>query len=340
MLSRLDQSLKQAALTEAEFGCCLVYGQEHYPVSYLFSSLKKLLQLQETITVEQYDYSQVSLEEILPNWDSLSLFAAKKIIVLSHLDRLKKNDAKLLKEWLDAHHDTRGLFLFLTAVKVDGRLPFVKSVKKCGEVIKTDHLLPVEVRKLTRRHGEEYGVSFTPQVIDTLIHYHDGNLQLIFREVEKLALFVGPGGVVKSEDLELLGCGTAAANIFTLVDELGAGNVKLSLQLLNRLLRDKTAPLVILTMVVRHYRLLALASASSNRSKSAGDLARTLRAPPFVAQKIRRQLNMFPFSRLSGSFSLLSEVDYRLKSSKIPESIIMEDMVLTLCRGDAHDSWS
>ncbi len=338
MFSRLDQSLKQAALTEAEFGCCLVYGQEHYPVSYLFSSLKKLIQQQESITVEQYDYSQVSLEEILPNWDGLSLFAEKKIIVLSHLDRLKKNDAKLLKEWLDAHHDASGLFLFLTAVKVDGRLPFVKSVKKCGEVIKTDHLPPAEVRKLMSRHGQEYDVSFIPQVIDTLIHYHDGNLQLIFREVEKLALFVGPGGVVKSEDLELLGCGTAAGNIFTLVDELGAGNVKVSLQVLHRLLRDKTVPLIILSMVARHYRLLALASAPSNRSGSVGDLARTLRVPPFVAQKIRRQLNEFPLSRLSDSFSLLSEVDYRLKSSAIPDSIIMEDMVLTLCRGDACDS--
>lgn len=338
MLSRLDKNLKQAASLGAEFGCCLIYGQEDYPVSYLFSSLKKLIQQQETITVEQYDYSQVSLEDILFNWDALSLFAEKKIIVLSHLDRLKKNDAKLLQEWLDAHHDTSGLFLFFTAVKVDGRLPLVKAVKKYGEVIKTDHLPPAEVRKLMARHGEKYDVSFAPQVIDTLMHYHDGNLQLIFREAEKLALFVGPGGVVKSDEFELLGCGTAAGNIFTLVDELGVGNVKTSLQLLNRLLRDKTVPLIILSMVARHYRLLALASAPSNRGKSAGDLARILRVPPFVVQKIRRQLNKFSLSRLSDSFSLLSEVDFRLKSSKIPESIIMEDMVLTLCRGNARDS--
>ncbi len=334
MLSRLDKCLKQAALTEAEFGCCLVYGQENYLISYLFSSLKKLIRQQETITVEQYDYSQVSLEEVLSDWDGLSLFAEKKIIVLSHLDRLKKNDAKLLKEWLDSHHDADGLFLFLTAVKVDARLPIFKSVKKYGEVIKTDHLPPAEVRKLMARHGEEYDVSFAPQVIDALIHYHDGNLQIIFREMEKLALFVGPGGVVKSEEFELLGCGTAAGNVFTLVDALGAGNVKEALQVLNRLLRDKTVPLVILSMVTRHYRLLALASTPSSRNKTAGDLARMLRVPPFVVQKIRRQLVRFPLSRLSDSFSLLSEVDFRLKSSAIPESIIMEDMVLTLCRGE------
>ncbi len=338
MLSRLNQSLKQAALTEAEFGCCLVYGQENYPVFHLFSSLKKLIRQQENITVEQYDYSQVSLEEILPNWDALSLFAEKKIIVLSHLDKLKKNDARLLKEWLDAHHGTSGLFLFLTAVKLDARLPLVKLVKKYGEVIKTDRLSPAGVRKLVVRHGEECDVSLAPQVIGSLIHYHGGNLQLIFREVEKLALFVGPGGVVKSEDLELLGCSTVAGNIFTLVDALATGNVKVALQVLNRLLWDKTVPLVILTMVVRHYRLLALASAPSNRGKSAEDLARTLGVQPFVAKKLRRQSGAFPLSRLSASFLLLSEVDCRLKSSAIPESIVMEDMVLRLCRGNACDS--
>ena len=338
MLSRLDESLKQAASPEAEFGCCLLYGQESYPLSHLFSSLKKILQQQETVTVEQYDYSQVSLEEIIHNWDALSLFAEKKIIVLKHLDKLKKNDARLLSEWLNSHHDAGGLFLFFTAVKVDGRLPFVKAVKKYGKVIKTDHLQPAEVRKLMVRHGKEYEVAFAPRVMDTLIHYHGGNLQLIFREAEKLALFVGPGGEVKVEDLELLGCGTVAGNIFALVDELGVGNVTTSLQVLNRLLRDKTVPLIILSMVVRHYRLLVLASSSSHRGKSASDLSRILKVPPFVVQKLRRQLKRFSFARLSAGFQLLSEVDYRLKSSRIPDSIVMEDMVLRLCRGDARDS--
>lgn len=333
MLSRLDQCLKQASLTEAEFGCCLVYGRESYLASYLFSSLKKIIRQQETITVEQYDYSQVSLEEVIPNWDALSLFAEKKIIVLKHLDRLKNNDAKLLSAWLAAHHGSCGLFLFLTAVKLDGRLSLVKSVKKYGEVIKNDHLPPAEIRRLMVRHGEEYDVGFAPQVIDTLIHYHEGNLQIIFREMEKLALFVGPGGTVKSEEFELLGCGTAAGNIFDLVDALGAGEVKESLQVLNRLLQERTVPLVILSMVARHYRLLALASAPNNRGKTVGDLARLLRVPPFVAQKIRHQLKRFSLARLSAGFSLLSEVDFRLKSSKIPESIILEDMVLSLCRG-------
>jgi len=148
MLSRLDACLKQAASPEAPFGCCLVYGQERYPVSYLLSSLKKILQRQENITVEQYDYSQVSLAEILPHWDGLSLFAEKKIILLTYLDGLRKNDAALLSEWLDSQHDGSGIFLFCTATKVDGRSPFFKSMKKYGEVVRTDRLPPAQAGRL------------------------------------------------------------------------------------------------------------------------------------------------------------------------------------------------
>ncbi len=337
MLSRLDACLKQAASPEAPFGCCLVYGQERYPVSYLLSSLKKILQRQENITVEQYDYSQVSLAEILPHWDGLSLFAEKKIILLTYLDGLRKNDAALLSEWLDSQHDGSGIFLFCTATKVDGRSPFFKSMKKYGEVVRTDRLPPAQAGRLVACHAEEYGVVFAPRVIDTLLHYHEGNLQLVFREVEKLSLFVGPGGKVGMEELELLGCGAAAGNVFNLVDKLGEGDVSASLRLLNRLLQDKTAPLMILGMVARHFRLLGLASASSNRAKSAADLARVLRVPPFAARKIRRQLGRFSLARLADSFQLLSEVDYRLKSSGIPEKIVMEDMILNLCRAKTDD---
>ncbi len=338
MLFRLDACLKQAASPEAPFGCCLVYGQENYPVSHLLSSLNNILRQQENVTVEQYDYSQVSLAEILPHWGDLSLFAEKKIILLKHLDGLKKNDAVLLSEWLDSHHDGSGVFLFFTAVKVDGRSPFFRSVKKYGEVVKTDKMPPAQARKLVAGHGEEYGVVLAPQVIDTLLHYHEGSLQLVFREAEKLALFVGPGGKVGMEELELLGCGAAAANVFNLVDKLGEGDAAASLRLLNRLLRDKTAPLMILSMVARHFRLLGLASVPSNRTKSPADLARVLHVPPFVVQKIRRQLDRFSLSRLADSFQLLSEVDCRLKSSGVPEEVVMEDMVLNLCRAENHDS--
>ncbi len=338
MLSRLDACLKQAASPEAPFGCCLVYGQERYPVSYLLSSLKNILQQQESVTVEQYDYSQVSLAEVLPNWDGLSLFAERKIILLTHLDGLRKNDAALLSEWLDFHHNAGGIFLFCTATKVDGRSPFFRAVKKYGEIVKTDKMPPAQANKLAAVHGEEYGVAFAPRVIDTLIHYHEGNLQLVFREVEKLALFVGPGGQVGQEELELLGCGAAAGSVFDLVDKLGEGNASASLRLLHRLLQDKAAPLMILGMVARHFRLLGLALAPSNRAKSAADLARVLRVPPFVAQKIRRQLARFSLSRLADSFQLLSEVDCRLKSSGVPEKIVMEDMVLKLCGAKTDDS--
>ncbi|MBN2332359.1 MAG: DNA polymerase III subunit delta [Deltaproteobacteria bacterium] len=339
MLSSLRKCLQQAAAPAAEFGCCLLYGQETYPVAFLLSSLKQLLKEQEEVTVEQYDYSRISLVEELSAWDAGSLFAAKKIIVLSHLDGVKKDDVELLTEWLARRQGDPSVFLFLTAgERLDGRSLLVRSARKYGTVIKTDGFKPEDLRRLIVQYGSTYGVTFSPSVLDILIHYHDARVQLILREVEKLALFVGPGGVVNDGDLELMGCGTVAGNIFALVDELGAGRTATSLRVLNRLLRDKTVPLVIVSMVVRHYRLLALAGAPANRGKSVSELARDLRVPPFVVQKLRRQTSHFPLPRLVQSFQLLAEIDRRLKSSSVPELIVMENMVLSLCRRNANDS--
>ncbi len=332
MFRAIKRCLAEAVDQEKEFGACLLYGEESYPRSLLLQAVQKISRENESVTVERYDCSQLTLAEVIGNWDALSLFAPRKIIVLTSVEEVKKKDAELLRQWLEDHWGTRGSYLFLLARSFDGRSALYRALKKRGEVLKTDGLQVDEIRRLVTQKAAACGVSLAPGILDSFLHYHDNNLQMIMQEVEKLALYVGPEGTIGQQELELLGCSTAAARVFDLVDELAAARLPASLRLLDRLLRDKTVPLVILHLVVRHYRLLALAASPANRKKAVGELASALRVPPFVVRKLRRQSEKFSLPRLAGAFQLLSDVDRQLKSSRLPERIVLERMVIALCR--------
>ncbi|MBN2232313.1 MAG: DNA polymerase III subunit delta [Deltaproteobacteria bacterium] len=338
MLDNLRSCIRRADDAEGAFGCCLLYGDESFPLSLLEESLSARMRKNDWLTVERYDVSQQRLDEVLPLFDAPSLFAPRKIVVLTHLEALRKSDGELLAAWLTEHGAADGPFLFLSAAaRFDARQRLYKTLKKLGSVIFTDKLGPADRRQLVAREAQRCEVACAAEVVDQLLHYYDNHLQLIAREIDKLSLYVGPGGIIDEETVNLLGCGVLAANIFVLTDEVGTGALLPALSSLHRLLETRTAALLVVAMLARHYRLLARTFSHRARKESRQTLAGAIEVPPFVADKLWRQVEGFSSRRLAGSFALLSAADRRLKSSAAPDKIVLEHLVMHLCRMASAD---
>jgi DNA polymerase-3 subunit delta len=333
MLDELRASIRRAVAADGAFGCCLLYGDESFPLSLLEESLAAWMRRHDWLTVERYDVSQQRLDEVLSLFAAPSLFAPRKVVVLTHAEALRKADGELLAGWLTEHAPTAGPFVFVSAAaRFDARQRLYKTLNKLGSVIRTDKLGPADRRQLVAREAKRCEVTCAPGVVDLLLHYYDNNLQLIAREIDKLSLYVGPGGVIDAETVNRLGCGVLAANIFALTDEVSAGNLPLALTSIHRLLETRTAALVVVAMLARHYRLLARTFSHRAHKKPRPALAGAIKVPPFVADKLWRQADGFSSQRLADSFTLLSAADRRLKNSAAPDKIILEHLVIHLSR--------
>lgn len=329
MLDRLRQILRQAADPASPFGGCLVYGQDDF----LHDSLNRGLQslVERGRTLEKYDCSQISFEDFLVTAAAPSFFASEKIVLLLNFSSWNRSEQEKLLAWLkDSASSSPVAQLFITSRKLAGNRFPVSSLKKLLPVFKSAKPKPAELSRLAARYLQRLEVKAVPRVLEELVRLHDGNLALVERELEKMALYVGPGGTIDSRVVERLGVDGGSGNIFKFCDALCEGRTVVALEILGALVRARVEALVILAMVARQYRLLARAASPENRRLVEGDLARALKVQPFVARKLKQQLRGRNNRGWSAIFTLISWADRQLKFSKLPPAVVLEDLVLRL----------
>ena len=84
------------------------------------------------------------------------------------------------------------------------------------------------------------------------------NLQEVVGELEKLFTYLGERNLVDVADVAAIVADSRVDSIFELTNALGGGDAGEALRLLGRLLGDGQAPLLVLNLMVRHFRQLWL----------------------------------------------------------------------------------
>jgi DNA polymerase-3 subunit delta len=334
MLNTLEQALRQAADNNAPFGCCLLYGEERYPYEFLHRGFTHLVKLGHTLEV--YDAATVTLPEFLASVSAASLFAQQKIVHLKNPHIYSKKDLEKLLEWLEKqlNYDSgSGLvtYLFMSTIKLDGRSILVSRLKKLKfSVVKSVKLKPYAVAGRLQERIQAAKVTADNRVIDTLIHLHEANLTLLEQELEKMVLYVGPGGHIDEKVVDLLGIDGGGGNVFTFGDALSEGRFVDALVILDILLRARTEALLIVAMITRQFRLLSRTAAPEHARSSANDLAKALKIPPFVAKKLISHARRLSHRGYAEVFSILHNADIALKNSQLPKKVVLERVVIKI----------
>ncbi len=334
MFNILEQALCQAADINAPFGCCLLYGEERYPYEFLQRGLGRLLKLGHTLEV--YDAATVTLAELLAAVSAASLFAQQKIVHLKNPHVYQKKDLEKLLAWLEKQSGADSgsgivTYLFMSSSKLDGRSILVSRLKKMAfQVVKSGKLKPFEVAGRLKKRAQAAKVAIDDRVIDSLVHLHEANLTLLEQELEKMVVYVGPGGRIDQKVVDHLGIDGGGGNVFTFGDALSEGRFVDALLILDILLRARTEALLIIAMIARQFRLLSRTASAEHARSSAADLAKSLKVPSFVAKKLVRQARRLSLSGYIEVFNILHNADIALKSSRLPKKIVLERVVLQI----------
>ena len=334
MLNTLVQALRQAADNNAPFGCCLLYGEERYPYEYLQRGFTRLLKLGHTLEV--YDATTVPSAEFLTSVSAASLFAQQKIVHLKNPHVYPKKDQEKLLAWLEKKSDLDPgarivTYFFMSSSKLDGRSILVSRLKKMQfQVVKCVKFKPFEVAGHLRKRMQAVKIEIDSRVLDSLVHLHEANLTMLEQELEKMVLYVGPGGRIDQAVVDRLGIDGGGGNVFTFGDALSEGRFVDALIILDILLRARTDALLIIAMIARQFRLLSRTASPENARASAVDLAKSLKVPPFVAKKLVGQARRLSLSGYAEVFKILHNADISIKSSRLPKKIVLEGVVLKI----------
>jgi DNA polymerase-3 subunit delta len=285
------------------------------------------------------DGESLSLGELQQVCDSLPFMLDRRMVIVHHYLTRLGGGGKRDGEALDA------LVRYLPSMSDSVRLIFVEAdtlpknhpiLKMAGKHDK-GHIQTFEgpgrggmVGWVVQR-TEAKGATIERPAADALVIAVGDDLRLLDSEIEKLAIYAGDERPITADDVDLLVPYAGTANVFAMVDAIGRRDGRTALRVLHKLLDENSAPLYLLSMIVRQFRILIQVKELSAQGLAASTIAKRAGLHPFVAEKAQRQAMNFTMGQLEIIYARLLETDLAIKTGQMEDVLALDTLVAALC---------
>ena len=156
-------------------------------------------------------------------------------------------------------------------------------------------------------------------------------LEILANELDKIVLFAGDKERITLPMVQEIATKTVEANVFELIDAIGTKKGQKAITLLQDTLYLGEAPLKILALLVRHFRILLILRDLKSRGQSDKELRERLKLAPFVVTKSLKQASGFSVGQLAQIMEKLLLTELELKSSSVDGGQVLERLIIDLC---------
>lgn len=329
------------------------YGEEDYLRRWATRELARCVLQEETreFNYDLVDGEEDPLEKILSLARTPPFLAPRRLVIVRHApyfmgrgrkgrkpeeEKEDKEDKetlvpgeKDLLSYLQSPADTTCL-VFETGQTVDQRRKLFKILQKTAQVMEFPFLHNEELKRWLLQRAGKAGKKMAPRTADLLISRVGRGMTLLDNELKKLISCVGDKNIITSEDVRMVTVPVAEESIFAVVDALGERQVGKALGGIKDLLINGEPAPVILTMVVRQFRLILQAKEMVSKGEQPAGLSSRLGAPPFVIRKILAQSKNFSLEQLQQILEKLLELDVALKTGRQEFFPAIENLTINL----------
>jgi len=255
----------------------------------------------------------------------------RRLVVVQRLDGKDAWDDNGLKKFKDycAKPSSTTCLVFISATekkKLSGWIKKNGIVRSFANPRWDRDIRTFAVKELARHKKKA-----SPAALSLLCQELNGNAQTMAGEIEKLCLYCLDRQTIDEADVEQALSGGHRNTIFTLVDSIGSGRLEQSLAFLKQLLDDGMAPLQVLAMIARQFRLLARTCALDSSQATSAQVRKLLALrSDYIAKEIIKQAGKWSSACFGSVFEELSAADQQLKSSRKDNRLILENLLLRL----------
>jgi DNA polymerase III subunit delta len=268
----------------------------------------------------QFQAGEDEMARVMDACRDYPCFSEKRVVLLRDVGKLRKKEAEEFVGYLK--NPQPSTILIVEDEKVDGRLDWVKGLKKHAQWIEVLEASPEDALSWVRNCFQKEGKKAGPEVAERLVDWVGTSLGALQVTVTQLALYVGDAAEVSLEDLETLLVKVTDENIFEVIDAVFAGRLSDLHHSLDALLEAGEAPLKILALVYRHLAILLTLRYSKN--PYASDL---LRMGPAIRRKYEMQAKRYQRQLKLSLLGPVARADIRLKLSPLSKSLVLKHCV-------------
>ncbi len=304
----------------------LLYGNDKTIIE---NELNNLLNKNNEIDIIKYSLDNTTIEEIIEDASTISMFANKKIIVLDNCSFFSANktinNQELLENYLNNYNPNTYIIFIANTEKVDTRKKIYKLLNKNGQIIECQNNNNYIISYINNYLKEnEYKIDDLNYFLNTT----GNNLSNIKNELDKLFMYKINNKIITNDDIDKICIKNIEEEIFTLTDAIIENKTTLSLKLLENFLNKNYDEIAIINLIASQFRFLFQVKRLENKNKSYNEIAQILEANPYRIKFTLKKLANYTENELIKKIKQLARIDHDIKTGLIDKKIAIELFIL------------
>jgi DNA polymerase-3 subunit delta len=259
----------------------LIHGDDHGRIAERRARLRAMAEAESGANgVEVFEGDDATPEAVAAALNSMTFALGRRFVVVDGAERWKERDLESLQAAIAGiAPDTTVAFFAREDSRAKAPAGLHDAVRNAGGDVRAEQSVkPWELPKWVIGQAKELGLALEPDAARALIASVGDRQQRLLRELEKLALWSGPGAQLSVAEVEQLAAPSAERRVWTLADALVAGDAQ-------------AATRVYLTLRAQGERVPGLLYWMAQRVRAAHDVAQAIDRGEPPAQ-IKRRLRM------------------------------------------------
>ncbi|HXK33165.1 MAG TPA: DNA polymerase III subunit delta [Dehalococcoidia bacterium] len=334
----------------------ILHGTDSYQVRHALREIRDALAARDDMLASNttvLDGRALTPQELLAHATALPFLASNRLVIVEGLlgalgaqakgrgrKKAHKDDADdPLAAWRAAVEqlaDRAAVPPTTTLVFVEGALGNSSALAlfaKAGKAQRFEPLSPKDgaLQRWIRDHANARGVTMDAAAVRALAETAGPDLWALEQEIDKLSAYAD-GEPVTAATVAHVAASAADAKIWDLTEGIVAADERKALTALRRLFDDGQPPPVLVAMVVREFRQLALLLDASERGVgSEGELAKLAGVPEWRVRRAMMSARQFGKGGIREAYRLLLDADLNVKRGLQDDESALQLLVHELC---------
>ncbi len=290
----------------------------------------------KNLNKEQTDFNFDKLEnpsayELLAIANSYPVFAAKRIIFIEDFDDKLLNDSSLLNYLKDPSPSTIIIF-YKNSSKINENTGLLKELKqkKYFHLSKIRQLYNNELPRYIKNLCMEKDIEIGDEAVFYLLRLAGNNLVNIDNELNKLMAASKNKKAVTLKDIKDIVPFSRTFNVFDLIDSILEKDFKKAFNIFNLIYKEGEEPAKIVSILYTEIKKLHRAKLLESSGIDYNNILVINGIQNFLKNKFLKNMDGFSMRNLEKMIELLEDSDFKLKTSRFPGSLIIEDFIFKL----------
>ncbi len=312
--------------------CYLFYGTETYLVKHYEHTLRNAIlpSGMEDMNFDELEGNRATAAAIRDAAETLPFLSDKRLVIVRNSTFFRKNGRKdegeRLLEWmLDIPKTTCLVFIEEKAEKT-GKL--YKAIARVGQVVEFKPLTEKEVIAWLQKTATAGGVQLSSAAAVSLLRMTDNSMENLQREMDKLIAYKGGSGAITVQDLQAVCSVSLEARVFDLIRAVGEKNTEKAVSLYNNLLAMKESPFMVLSLVIRQFRMIYGAMLLSQAGADNAEIAKKLEVRDFAVREYLQHGKRFSKKDVKQALVDCLQTDLDIKNGRMAEDLAVELLLI------------